>query len=418
MREIGRNLVLLTDELVEEVRSRGMSAGTVKKYRCACNGMLGFAEALGVEHWSDEFESAFLGHLDERLGRGTMCAPYHLFQLRVARMISLLATRGETDFSRIRGGTAKYPVSDELSATVEAILAAKCASDEVRADLRGSVRHLLWYASERGRDPLDIDDALVMDFLVHELPATNAGSSGRALRAVVASTEWLRERDAPVCRDYSMLTLKGGARRIVPAFTEEEVRAVVRSIDASTDGGKRDLAIVLVAYCTGLRGCDILGLRLDEVDWRGQRLTTRQSKTHGTITCALNGQTMNALADYVLDSRPRCDVPEVFVTLHAPHRAMVGRHLSAWFDRLCERAGVEKRPGRSFHSLRRSFETVMVSRGVALETASQMMGHKTVAEDKPYITYDVVGASLVAMGLDDVPVRHGAYSAAIGGDGL
>jgi integrase len=86
-------------------------------------------------------------------------------------------------------------------------------------------------------------------------------------------------------------------------------------------------------------------------------------------------------------------------------------------DRRCEAAGVEKVPLRGFHSLRRSFETVMVSRGVPVETASQMMGHKSVEEDKPYITHDKATTSLVAMGFGDVPITTGAYALkAEGGD--
>ena len=52
----------------------------------------------------------------------------------------------------------------------------------------------------------------------------------------------------------------------------------------------------------------------------------------------------------------------------------------------------------------------MVPRGVDVETASQMVGHKTVAEDKPYITHDRATTALVALGFGDVPIRHGIYA--------
>lgn len=64
---------------------------------------------------------------------------------------------------------------------------------------------------------------------------------------------------------------------------------------------------------------------------------------------------------------------------------------------------------RGFHSIRRSFETVMVSRGVPIETASQMMGHKTITEDKPYITHNKDQISFVAMDFSDVPISAGFY---------
>ena len=45
-----------------------------------------------------------------------------------------------------------------------------------------------------------------------------------------------------------------------------------------------------------------------------------------------------------------------------------------------------------------------------METASQMMGHKTIAEDKPYITHDKSQIAFVAMDFSDVPVSSGYYS--------
>ena len=52
----------------------------------------------------------------------------------------------------------------------------------------------------------------------------------------------------------------------------------------------------------------------------------------------------------------------------------------------------------------------MISRGVPIETASQMMGHKTIAEDKPYITHDKSQAAFMAMDFWDVPISSGYYS--------
>ena len=112
-----------------------------------------------------------------------------------------------------------------------------------------------------------------------------------------------------------------------------------------------------------------------------------QSKTHTPIVSELNGATLNALADYILDWRPKCDITEVFVTVKAPYRRL-SKGFGSMIDKYCEKAGVSKIAFRGFHSLRRSFETVMVSRGVPIETVSQMMGHKSIIEDKPYITHD------------------------------
>ncbi|WP_420314855.1 tyrosine-type recombinase/integrase, partial [Butyrivibrio fibrisolvens] len=65
----------------------------------------------------------------------------------------------------------------------------------------------------------------------------------------------------------------------------------------------------------------------------------------------------------------------MFVTVKSPYRKL-SKGFGSMIDKYCERAGVEKIPLRGFHSIRRAFETIMVSRGVPIEIASQMMGHK------------------------------------------
>ena len=56
-----------------------------------------------------------------------------------------------------------------------------------------------------------------------------------------------------------------------------------------------------------LRGIDIRRLKPTDIDRRGQSVSLTQSKNHGPITCVLNGETMSALADHVLEGRPDRD---------------------------------------------------------------------------------------------------------------
>lgn len=258
--------------------------------------------------------------------------------------------------------------------------------------------------------PECIDDTTVMSFLIGEVPVSNGGSTGRTLRCVKYATEYLRTHgNGCLHRDYTLLKLKNDHRRIIPAYSEEEISGVAQAADTDSAIGKRDLAIILVAYCTGLRGIDIISIKLSDIDWRNHKVSVVQSKTHASIVSELNGATLNALADYILDWRPKCDIHEVFLTVKAPYRRL-SKGFGNLLDKYCEKAGVSKIPFRGFHSLRRSFETVMVSRGVPIEIASQMMGHKSINEDKPYITHDMRQISFVAMDFSDVPITCGFYS--------
>ena len=67
-----------------------------------------------------------------------------------------------------------------------------------------------------------------------------------------------------------MLKLKNAHIRIIPAFSEEEIFDISAAVDPDTPIGRRDLAVILLGYGTGLRGADIIRLKLSDIDWRGQ----------------------------------------------------------------------------------------------------------------------------------------------------
>lgn len=404
------DLQLLTEKLLSETKNYGILEISMGQYETVCKTIVAFANKQGQQVYSPELLERYLKFLDDCVENGKICKEYRRFQQRVVRMLSSLAETGHIDFSRTKADSIKYPVPSEVIELTEEILNAQNISEKTKGDLRAPVRHIFWYAIKQNGTYEEIDDSLIMEFIIKEIPCSNSGSTGRTLRSVKFVTEYLKAHGNKKIRyDYTRLTLKNDHRRIIPAFGEEEICNIASSIDIETPLGKRNYAIILLAYCTGLRGIDILKMKLTDIDWRGQKIFVNQSKTQVPLIATLNGQTMNALADYVLDARPQCSVPEVFVTYKAPYRKL-SYGLGNMIDDYCVKASVNKIPLRSFHSLRRSFETVMVSKGVPIETTSRMMGHKTIHEEKPYITHDKSKAAFVAMGFKDVPIRAGIYA--------
>lgn len=399
----------LTDQLMKKVRAYGILEVSTEQYQVACNSIVRFAQSSQIDSYSPELMDSYKIHLDTRCSSGEICKEYHRFQLRVIRMLSSLAETGIVDFSSTKSHPFKYIVSDETSSLVEMILDSYPISNATKNDLRAPTRHFLWYAEKHGIKPERIDDTTVMSFLIDEVPVSNGGSTGRTLRCIKYATEYLKAHgNCCLHRDYTLLKLKNDHRRIIPAYSEEEISGIAQAADTDSTIGKRDLAIILIAYCTGLRGIDIIGIKLSDIDWHNHKVSVVQSKTHMPIVSEMNGATLNALADYILDWRPKCDIPEIFVTVKTPYRRL-SKGFGNMIDKYCEKAGVSKIAFRGFHSLRRSFETVMVSRGVPIETASQMMGHRSIIEDKPYITHDTHQIAFVAMDFSDVPISSGFY---------
>lgn len=405
-----QELKFLMKTLIEEVIEYGLPEVTVEQYRAVCSVIETYAALREIKMYSSTFFDEYIAYIGQRFSDGKICLGYHRFQCRVIRMLSSLAETGNVDFSRATPGIRKYPVSADISTLIRIIYEENRISDGTRADLDAPMRHLFWYACNQGYTVETLDDIIIMKYLIEEVPVTNSGSTGRTLRCVKYITRYLKKHGvAKLNHNYEKLTLRNSQVKIIPAFSEEEILDMSSVIDTSTPIGMRDLAIILLGYGSGLRGIDIINMRLEDIDWHRQHVKILQSKTRQPLIVALNGEVLNAMADYILHARPECKTPEVFLSFFAPYKKLNGGFASM-VDKYCERARVEKIPLRAFHSLRRSFETVLASKGVPIEAISQMVGHRSIEEDKPYITYDRKMAAFVAMGFSDVPITTGIYA--------
>ena len=395
--------------IVDAVSEYQAADDTIKEYKYACLRFKTFAEEHSSSVFTQDLYESFLKQLSDKLENKKICYGHYRFLKRVARIIAHLAQAGELDFSYAHLPVRKYPVNNECSLLIESAINENNVTEKQRNDFIAPMRHLLWYGYEHGYTLETFDDEIVMQFLIQEVPITNSGSTGRTLRCVKYLTAYMQKHNLSHIKfHYNDLVLKNSFVKIIPAFSEEEINDITGAIDTNTKIGKRDLAIILLGYGCGIRGVDIVNLTNKNIDWKKHSLQFVQSKTGKHVVLPLNGEIMNAIADYILEARPNCESDRLFLTVRAPFRPL-SASFAKMIDSYCEKAGIEKIPLRAFHSLRRGFETVLSEKGVPIEDVSYMVGHQSIEEDKPYISYNKEKASLVALSFDEVPITEGVY---------
>ena len=400
-------VVDLVNTLINELVKYGIKDISMDQYKACFNRYLKFCSSRSEKYYNDSTMEDYIQHLLSI--KDSIAFGYYRFNLRVCRMIKSLATSNKIDFTRAKTANSKYPLSEEANQLVEDILFKNCTTTKETSDFRGPIRHLLWYIDSKNIDLEKVDDSIIMEFFVNEVPKTNSGSVSRTRKCIQYVVDYLVENgNSNLKRNYQLIKVKSEAVRMIPAFTDKELKAIIDVIDTNTVIGKRDLAIILLAYVTGLRSCDIAALKLTDIDWRKKCVKVVQSKTRKPIICHLNGMTLNALADYKLNGRPECDIPEMFVSTKAPYKSLKS-NLNTIINRYIGKTSVKKIKQRGFHSIRRAFETTLVSKGVPIETASQMLGHSTINEDKPYLTFNREQCSFVALDFTGIPLRSPIY---------
>jgi integrase len=105
----------------------------------------------------------------------------------------------------------------------------------------------------------------------------------------------------------------GWSLRTLPRFLPaRDVDRVLNRCDRSTSAGRRNYAILLLLARLGLRACEVVGLTLDDIDWRAGHMTIR-GKGGASAQLPLPDDVGHALARHLREDRPRCSTRRVFV---------------------------------------------------------------------------------------------------------
>lgn len=70
-------------------------------------------------------------------------------------------------------------------------------------------------------------------------------------------------------------------------------------------------------------------IKRDNNDWRAKEIRLVQSKTGKSLSLPLEPESGNAIADYLLNARPKCDLPDIFITHTNPIRPISSSALQA-----------------------------------------------------------------------------------------
>jgi integrase len=145
-------------------------------------------------------------------------------------------------------------------------------------------------------------------------------------------------------------------------------------IDRSRAAGLRDYAMFVLIATYGLRGCDVAGLRLSDINWQARELSVRQRKTGQPLHLPLTDAVAAALLEYLRKGRPRCPYREIFLTVVAPILPLK-RQAVGYAFRNRVRASSLNIPFEGVHCLRHSYASYLLRRGISLKTIGDLLGH-------------------------------------------
>ena len=178
------------------------------------------------------------------------------------------------------------------------------------------------------------------------------------------------------------------------------------TIDRSTVKGKRDYAIMMLGTVLGLRACDIVALKLTDIDWLRGEIHIVQSKTTNLVILPLTQDVGEALKDYILNARPSAVDNEIFLRIKAPHTKLAAAvTVGEIYRDCCIAAGLPA--NKKFHNLRRALGTSMVTNGISVYDVAQVFGDKNVNSTKPYLATDMEHLKMCALSFEGITPAGG-----------
>jgi integrase/recombinase XerD len=174
------------------------------------------------------------------------------------------------------------------------------------------------------------------------------------------------------------------------------VRQLLASIRRRTPRDWRDYTILHLMAYYGLRPSEVAALRLAAIDWGTGTLKVEQRKTRSTLVLPLANQTLRLLRRYLIAGRPRSDLPQLFLRVRSPIKAMMHYGIIDVFDYRAEKSGLPLQ-GASSYSLRHAFAMRLLRRGVGVKAIGDLLGHRSLEATCAYLRVDTDMLRTVAL---------------------
>jgi len=371
--------------LINALKDAGYNDSTIFNYQGVVRRFKTFCKEHDVTEYSYEIGKLYADSvISPKTGKFSK-SRYHL-QGRFIRLIDSYIRTGQFDFST----TPKSRIQPE-NEYYQNVYADYCSYLEGEYE-NENTRHFYEYGMyaflsflEKRENVVQLEDitaSIFIDYIKHSKPERQRGILCE-LRKICRYLE----------RNDLLVALSGihapRHHRIIPVLEAEEQERIKTVTDDDTTP-LRDSAMILLGLSTGIRACDIIKLRLTDIDWRNDTISWRQSKTGNLVSVPLTPSVGNAIARYLTTQRPHAPNNYLFVRLIAPFEPL-SSHSSCYMmvKRILERACIST-DNRilGMHMLRHNAASTMVRNEVPVETIAAILGHVDPDTTGIYITTD------------------------------
>lgn len=257
------------------------------------------------------------------------------------------------------------------------------------SDLEQFRDHIL-KIEKRDDIPLAQIDRLTIREWMAELHAANKkkASIARKLASLRTFFQFLIREGKLETNPAKLVATPRIERKLPNHLSMEDAVRLIETPDVNTDLGRRDRAILEFLYATGIRVSELVGINLNDIDFR-ERTARVMGKRKKQRIVPFHEHALDALMHYLEKSRPvfLLECPEAerdfqAVFLHRRGGRLTTRSVGRMIDKYIKMcADIHS---ISPHSLRHSFATHLLDSGADLRDIQELLGHARLSTTQIY----------------------------------
>jgi integrase len=245
--------------------------------------------------------------------------------------------------------------------------------------------------------PTRLSPAGVRRFIMDHASSWNAGSLHVIAGAVRGYLRFrMSQGDRPQAVLAAVPSIAHWRLATLPEVpTGAEIEQLLRSFDQRVPSYRRAYAMTRCLVDLGLRSSEVVGLRLDDIDWRAGTVRLAKPKSRRTDVLPLPRETGRAISSYIVSERPQTTNRAVFVRHVAPYDQPIGTGVVRRAVREAyRRCGL--RYSRT-HILRYSVASRLLSAGTPLKEIADVLRHRSLDTSAIYTKIDATRLAAVAL---------------------
>ncbi len=266
-----------------------------------------------------------------------------------------------------------------------------------------SLRLLILYLCDKLELPhekLDLEQITqeeVLCFLDHIEQKRNSSSSTRNLRLAAIKSLFhyaARERPALMLQNEQIqaIQIKKTEKKPPPSLTQEQVLAILDSVDTNTLIGQRDKAMIQLLYNTGARVQEVVNLRISDLNKDHSPTITLTGKGRKTRTIPLWDETLQLIQNY-LETRKQIGIESDHLFLNNKNNPItrfgIGTRLKLYADKASEKCPELKSLSISPHVFRHTTALHLIEAGNDITIVKDWLGHADIKTTSQYVEVSI-----------------------------